>query len=321
MTIIKKYFATFKTVLHHLRDPLYESRLQKDLQRQGGQAWSPRDYYKTLDDDFFFWLMAFGSQTGLADEQMIPSLPPAYIQRRWTGCAGDPVLREGFEFFRLIREFAAQYSQPINAKTRIWDFGVGWGRILRFFMKDVEEGNLFGSDCYREALDICRKTLPRLNFIENDISPPVSFEKKSFDIIYLFSVFSHLSEESHLMWIQEFARCLKPNGLLIATTRSRQHILLLDKMRTKREKSQGLYQSTSAVEAFQNVADTLRQYDTGKFCFFPSGGGGPLTSSFYGEACIPEEYARTHWQEWFNIYRMRKADKRCCQNTFICVRR
>jgi hypothetical protein len=107
----------------------------------------------------------------------------------------------------------------------------------------------------------------------------------------------------------------------VATTRSRSHILFLEEQRRRKSGAKGLYKSTTAVEAFPDVAKTLKAYDNGEFCYAPTGGGGPLDASFYGEACIPEAYARRHWNEWFDVREMGTADKRISQNIIFGVRR
>lgn len=321
MAVIKKYLQFIKSIIRQIDNPRYTERLENDLRKQGNTQRLSHEYLKTLDDPYYYWLMVHGPHTGLVDATVIPGLAPASIQRLWTGNTGDAVMREAFAFYLLIRDAAARYSKPIDSQTKVWDFGVGWGRIIRFFMREINEENLVGTDCYPEALDICRATMPRFKIEENGIFPPTKFEAGCFDIVYLFSVFSHLSEEAHLKWVKEFARCLKPGGLLVATTRSRNHILFLGEQRRKRLGAQGMYQSTVAVEAFPDVEKTLKAYDNGEFCYAPTGGGGPLDASFYGEACIPEAYARKHWNEWFDVREMRVADKRCIQNIFFCVRR
>ncbi|MBJ7968179.1 class I SAM-dependent methyltransferase, partial [Bacillus cereus] len=52
--------------------------------------------------------------------------------------------------------------------------------------------------------------------------PPVEFIRdNSLDIIFAYSVFSHLSEETAENWIKEFSRILRPGGIFIATTQAR----------------------------------------------------------------------------------------------------
>src|SRR5207253_7435957 len=65
--------------------------------------------------------------------------------------------------------------------------------------------------------------------------PPTRYNNGIFDVVYAYSVFSHLSEDSHLAWAGEFARVLKPGGTVILTT---QGLKLLDMCRGFREGTQ-----------------------------------------------------------------------------------
>ena len=50
------------------------------------------------------------------------------------------------------------------------------------------------------------------NFEQSAVEPPLRFADGSFDIVYAYSVFSHLSERVQLRWVEEFARILRPGG-------------------------------------------------------------------------------------------------------------
>jgi SAM-dependent methyltransferase len=60
---------------------------------------------------------------------------------------------------------------------------------------------------------------PDINFILNDLEPPIAIKDCSFDVIYCISVFTHLSEARHYQWIDEISRLLKPGGLFVGTFR------------------------------------------------------------------------------------------------------
>ena len=89
-------------------------------------------------------------------------------------------------------------GDPANAT--ILDFGIGWGRVLRFFLKDVEVERLVGIDHYATAIEACHETYPPggPRFLLTEPFPPAPFEDATFDLVFAYSVFSHLSEEAHL---------------------------------------------------------------------------------------------------------------------------
>lgn len=48
-----------------------------------------------------------------------------------------------------------------------------------------------------------------------------------------------------------------------------------------------------------DIAQAIRDYDSGKFVFAPTGGGGTQSNSFYGEAVIPVSYVQKNWTDQF----------------------
>jgi hypothetical protein len=48
-----------------------------------------------------------------------------------------------------------------------------------------------------------------------------------------------------------------------------------------------------------DINQAIRDYDSGKFVFAPTGGGGTLSNSFHGQAVIPASYVRKNWTDQF----------------------
>ena len=117
-------------------------------------------------------------------------------------------------YARIIREHAP--AGPLA----ILEWGCGPGRIIRH-MQRCANGHavtLTGSDVNRRSIAWNREHLPGVNFVVNDFMPPLSFADNTFDVIYNFSVFTHLSEETQKAWARELLRVLKPGGLFICST-------------------------------------------------------------------------------------------------------
>ena len=130
-----------------------------------------------------------------------------------------------------MKRDAALLGRPIDPERVVLDFGCGWGRMTRFFLKDVRPENLHGADVSPSLVALCRESIPSCPFWLIDPMPPSTFDRDTFDVIYAYSVFSHLSERAHLRWIGEFARILKPGGVLLVTTRGRDFIALCHSLR------------------------------------------------------------------------------------------
>ena len=76
---------------------------------------------------------------------------------------------------------------------------------------------LHGSDINRTAITWCDASLDFAEFGTNRLAPPARYRQHSFDLIYAFSVFTHLPETLQKEWMHEMHRILKPGGHLIMT--------------------------------------------------------------------------------------------------------
>lgn len=263
-------------------------------------AVSLKRLFENVSDEFYFWLLTEGDAhiSNQALLSLLPTMPDEQTQINWTGRSGYETLHQAFLAFSLFKKIINKHYKDIRSCDRILDFGCGWGRIIRFFMKDIGPEGLLGIDCYEDAIAICRESNLRCAFESIDVMPPTLFPENFFDAIYLYSVFSHLSEEAHMAWLLEFRRILKPGGVVIATTRPRHFIIECDAMR--KDKNIKEFQH-GAVASFQDVKRSLSDYDNGRFCHSPTGGGGVLSTSFYGETAIPKKYVIDHWSKYFSL--------------------
>lgn len=223
------------------------------------------------------------------------NLPSEEIQLMFTGLSGEKTMQQAQAFHDTI------LKEKPNLDT-VLDFGCGWGRITRCFLRETKE--LYGSDCLPYAIQLCRDALPNCRFYHTDPLPPSPFEEKQFDLIYGYSVFSHLSEEAHLAWLAEFCRILKPGGILALTTRQREFIPRMHYMN---------------VEPL-DIRIAAEEYDNGKFIYSPLIEDGAFYG-FYGEAAIPEAYVRRIWTRWFSIEKFLSNVTHVDQNIIICKKK
>ena len=173
----------------------------------------------------WYWFNVYGQRTFRSLRGYLPSMPPEELQVRFTGSHGEQTLREAFSFYRIVSQ-AASSARPKVAM----DFGCGWGRITRFFIKDFQKDKLLSGPAQRGDRSI--PSIPMwATFEQIDLNPPIDLPSSSVDLIFAFSVFSHLTEDLHLEWIEEFARLLRPEGTLVVTTRERGFILQCPRIR------------------------------------------------------------------------------------------
>ena len=233
---------------------------------------------------------------GVVGNIRLPGLPDEDLQRTYVGSAGIPALREGYRFYEVCKQRAAEYGVTLNEDSRVLDFGVGFGRMLRYWLKDVRSTNLFAVDVAPNIVALCEKLFfGACNFSTVNSHPPTSLAGASFDLIYAYSVFSHLSEETASAWINEFARILNSGGLLIATTHSRRFIRFCASLRAKPFDSLRSLWHQALARSFVDGDESLVRYDRGEFLYCPNGGGEYRDASFYGDALFSKLYIERSW--------------------------
>lgn len=105
---------------------------------------------------------------------------------------------------------------------RILDFGCSSGRVLRHFYHESEKKNwsLYGVDIQARPIQWMRENFPKSFCVYTGSTiPKLPFPDNHFDVIYGFSVFTHIKFHWDT-WLLELRRVLKPGGLLIQTIHS-----------------------------------------------------------------------------------------------------
>ena len=133
----------------------------------------------------------------------------------------DRYLDWGLQDKNIIKGFIDKYSDK-SENLRILDFGCSSGRVLRHFHDEYKNKNweLFGSDVQARPIQWMREFFPKEFCIYNGTTiPSMPFPDNHFDIIYGFSVFTHIKYNWD-MWLLELKRVLKPGAILIQTFHS-----------------------------------------------------------------------------------------------------
>jgi SAM-dependent methyltransferase len=151
-----------------------------------------------------------------------PPLPPRRLMVRVAGTPdAEWFLRSGRAAFDAI---AAKVD--VGSVHSVLDFGCGCGRVTRYW-HDFE-GDVAGSDLSPRAVEWCRSNLPFAQFDVNGLAPPLRFDDERFDLVYAYSVFTHLTGELQLAWRDELRRVLRPGGQLLLSTHGRSYLPRLD---------------------------------------------------------------------------------------------
>src|SRR5579862_4979144 len=146
-----------------------------------------------------------------------PEFPSKEIQDRFVGSSFDSALYEGFNFYSLVKSCASELGAPISNNSVLLDFGMGWGRYVRFFWKDLYDHNIYGVDVHPDMVKICQDTRVPGSYFQIEHAGILPFPADTFDIMIAYSVFTHLPEELHLHWLTELWRVAKSGCLFVLT--------------------------------------------------------------------------------------------------------
>ena len=197
-----------------------------------------------------------------------------------------------FNFANMSRSYeeARQFLNYLLAKLpgppeKMLDFGCGWGRMLRLLRKSgvLDETEVFGCDIDDEGLRFVERTVPRVAVSIHAGSPPTAYVNGEFDLIYAYSVFSHLPPKPHMAWAGELRRICKVGGTVCVTTQGMNFLkwclanpdLHLPKL-------------ISDVVS----SDAVSKYEAGEYLYALDS---PLRPD-YGHAVVPRSYFEKNWR-------------------------
>lgn len=208
-------------------------------------------------DDFGVVLLQMPLAELPALSGLLPKMADEQVQRNWTGDAGYPLLRQTLTF---VRSASVRYQQLTGRSLQdasILDFGCGYGRIMRLMAFFSSPRDIWGVDPWDQSISICRQDRMFGNLAISDYLPrtlPVGARK--FDLIYAFSIFTHLSERTTRLALATLGDYLSEDGLLVATIRPREYWQHVGDMQPVGQEK-------------DRLLDQLRHHDETGFAFVP----------------------------------------------------
>lgn len=207
--------------------------------------------------------------------EWLPVMPEPGVQLGMTGATGEQVMLEAAGFVhRLLPTWRAQFGRPLS-QARVLDYGIGWARVARLFYKFTPTTQLYGVDAWPPSLALAEASgfRGRLGLIP--AAPERLPFETAFELVYAFSVFTHLSEDTARAAVRAIRASLAHDGLLAITIRPedfwRRH-------------------------AGDDTPQRLQEHASHGFAFRP--GGLPDAGATYGDASITLDYIRREWPEF-----------------------
>ena len=253
--------------------------------------------------DYWYWLMWHGvSECPEISDNLYP-LPDRFLRDRIVGegVRDEDFHRGGLVDWRQLERGLRDGGYDFERPGSVLDFGCGCGRVLRFFSMYANTTTFCGADVDAEAIGWCERHIDFAQFASVAFRPPTPFASETFHGVVSFSVFSHLSEELHLLWLEELHRITAPGAILVVSTQGEQVMrLILDGQRD------GMFPPKERLE------ESLRAIHENGFGFFPyetlqlnddrnraAFERWPLDS--YGAAFVLEPYIRDRWGALFDV--------------------
>jgi len=271
---------------------LFAATLDPIEERIEGGLDGPAAYelFRDLDDDLWALLLSGQYSAYPAIRGFLPAMPDPDLQLSWNGADGLALLSQSSSFYgHAKRQYARHHGGEFSA-ARILDFGCGWGRLTRFFARDVPPGSLIGCDPVESILDVCRESrvpaeLHRSEFV------PETLPVDGIDLAFSFSVFTHLSERAALTCLNALRESLAPGGILVLTIRPPDYLGLDEKMHAARDELGPDLAAALAEPTFvfapHPVDESHPQFQEGEMT--------------YGDSVVSLPYVRERWTEGFEL--------------------
>lgn len=245
-----------------------------------------RERFSSLSDEEWqaLWVST-ETGTNIADLEF-PTVPEQELQLQIHGSPTWEVsMREAFDFYRFIK---TNVELNANGRGRFLDYGCGWGRMTRPFMRHFDLDRMFGFEPHLLLATIARSLNPYVCVLAGGFTPDDSIPKDWFDLIVGWSIFSHLSRASFKEWLREISQVLRPGGVGVFTTWGLRFLQRLQAEKAELDEGKEIHwYSKVCIEAAGDISRRAEEYQLGDFVWFTESG-----SPTYGEAFISETALR-----------------------------
>lgn len=219
-----------------------------------------------------------------------PVPPPSLMVHAYLNSDPEAYLAEGRAHVGRMLEILGDLPDG----PKVLDFGCGDGMMLRH-MEPRGGGESWGVDINGDLTLWCQQNLPPpFKFLTTTSFPHLPFEDSYFDLIYSFSVFTHICDLADA-WLLELRRALKPGGRLYLTISDHRTIEVATSV-------------GSACQLAEQLAAAEVPFQDG-FAFFtlnrtPGGGIDYSQYSLPAQVFYDTQYLRRHWGNYMEVERI-----------------
>lgn len=204
--------------------------------------------------------------------------------RRGVAMTAEQYVRTGRTVNHTVRRLFAEHdprNRQVSDLAQILDWGCGTGRVMSHFTDLAESGvDVWGCDPSAASINWMKANLaPTFRVFLSLFRPPLPLAENSFDLVYGFSVFTHISDLVD-PWLMELRRVTRPNGTVIVTVHD-EHAWEA----CRQDSSLFLAKSCPEIDFSEPMSDD-----------FVSRGRGPTAKTFWHSDGI-----RRRWSDAFEI--------------------
>jgi SAM-dependent methyltransferase len=119
--------------------------------------------------------------------------------------------------YRLVRALELLAKRDASSFSKVVDWGCGAGRLTQHFAR-IWPKLVTGADVDKTNVEWSKRNLRNIRVEQIPWQPPTQFSSASFDLLFSFSVFSHIKTSMQDAWLHEISRILQPGGIAVITT-------------------------------------------------------------------------------------------------------
>lgn len=190
-------------------------------------------------------------------------------------------MHEAFNFYQFVKT-SLGHELRLDPEAKMLDFGSGWGRMIRPFMRHFDLNNIYGFEPDPVFRTIARTLNPYVCFLGGEYLPARRIPRDAFDLIIGYSVFSHLSERAAALWLREFAEVLRPGGFGVFTTWGERFLNYLKEEHSRAKQGEEIHwYHKFVISKAGDIDDLLERYLAGRFVWVDAD-----ISPLYGDAFL-----------------------------------
>jgi len=171
-------------------------------------------------DSFGLLLLSMPNSRVPALSALLPGASTEEMDRHLTGDTGLSLLQKSIRFVRSMENNFRKHTGRDMLGARVLDYGYGYGRLTRLMLRSADPANIYGCDVAQRSLDWAAELrLPGNYALISEAPSALPFGGVKFDLIYAFSVFTHLSDAVTRAALAVLVEALAPDGMMALTIR------------------------------------------------------------------------------------------------------